>query len=102
MSTQACSSREAHNDWKYFSLISSVFVAVLLISNTVGVKVISVFGFNLPGGIILFPVSYILGDILTEVYGYKASRKIIWTGLFCAVLMSFSYYAVQLLPAASF
>lgn len=88
--------------WKYFSLISSVFVAILLISNTVGVKVVDVFGLNLPGGIIVFPVSYIFGDVLTEVYGYRASRRIIWTGLACAVMMSGVYYVVEQLPAASF
>jgi queuosine precursor transporter len=96
------SQQDASNNWRYFSVISSVFVAVLLISNTVGGKIIHIFGLNLPGGIVLFPISYIFGDVLTEVYGYRASRKIIWTGLGCAVLMSFVYYLVQVIPPASF
>lgn len=92
---------DRHN-WRYFSIISSIFVAILLISNTVGTKVFSVFGLNLPGGILVFPISYIFGDILTEVYGYKASRRIIWTGLGCAAFMAVVYYIVQWLPPAAF
>lgn len=88
--------------WKYFTLVSSVFVAVLLISNTVGTKVFSVFGLNLPGGVVVFPIAYIFGDILTEVYGYRASRSIIWTGLACNVLMALAYLVVENLPPAVF
>lgn len=88
--------------YRYYSLISSLFVAVLLISNTVGVKIIAVGGLEISGGIVVFPISYIFGDILTEVYGYKAARRIIWTGLGCAVLMSTTYYLVEFLPAAPF
>jgi queuosine precursor transporter len=96
------SERQHKNEWQYFSIVSSVFVATLLISNTVGGKVFTLYGLNLPGGVIVFPISYIFGDILTEVYGYKASRKIIWTGLGCLVLMSVIYYTVQMLPPAAF
>ena len=88
--------------WKYFTLVSSVFVAVLLISNTVGTKVFSVFGLDLPGGVIVFPIAYIFGDILTEVYGYRASRSIIWTGLACNLLMVAVYLIVEELPPAAF
>lgn len=89
-------------NWKYFNLISAVFVAILLISNTVGGKIISVCGLNLPGGIVVFPISYIFGDVLTEVYGYRASRRVIWTGLGCAIMMSLVYLLVEILPPASF
>jgi queuosine precursor transporter len=95
-------SRQHTHKWQYFSFISSIFVATLLISNTVGGKVFTILGLNLPGGVIVFPISYIFGDILTEVYGYKESRKIIWTGLLCLVLMSITYYIVQILPPAVF
>jgi len=88
--------------WRFFPYVGCLFVAVLLIANTVGGKVVSVFGLNLPGGIVIFPISYIFGDVLTEVYGFRASRRIIWTGLFCNALMSFVYLAVQYLPAAPF
>jgi uncharacterized integral membrane protein (TIGR00697 family) len=89
-------------NWRYFSVVSSVFVAVLLISNTVGVKLFSVGPLNLPGGIVVFPISYIFGDVLTEVYGYRESRKIIWTGLACVVLMAAVYLLVEILPPAPF
>jgi queuosine precursor transporter len=94
--------KDTFHEWRYFSIVSSVFVATLLISNTVGGKIFTFYGLNLPGGVIVFPISYIFGDILTEVYGYKASRKIIWTGLGCLVLMSAIYYVVQTLPPAVF
>jgi hypothetical protein len=86
--------------YKYFSIISSVFVAVLLISNTVAAKLFSLGPFIFTGGILVFPISYIFGDILTEVYGYARSRRIIWTGFACLLLMSLTYWIVGLLPAA--
>ncbi len=87
---------------KYFLYIAILFVAVLMISNTVAVKLIQIGPFIFSGGIFIFPISYILGDILTEVYGYKASRKIIWSGFAALVLMSFCYFLVQLLPSPVF
>ncbi len=78
------------------------FVATLLISNTIVSKLVQIGPFSVAGGIILFPVSYIFGDILTEVYGYRASRKIIWLGFGCLIFMSLMYAIVQHLPAASF
>lgn len=78
-----------------------LFVAVLLISNIASTKIV-VFGpFTFDGGTLLFPLSYIFGDILTEVYGYKKSRKVIWTGFFCAALMSAILFIVGKLPAAA-
>jgi queuosine precursor transporter len=85
---------------KYFSIVSSVFVAVLLISNTVATKLFSLGPFIFTGAIFVFPISYIFGDVLTEVYGYNKSRRIIWTGFFCLVGMSIIYWVVGLLPPA--
>lgn len=85
---------------KYFSIISSIFVAVLLISNTVATKLFSLGPFIYTGAVLIFPLSYIFGDILTEVYGYSRSRKIIWTGFGCLILMSLVYWVVGLLPPA--
>lgn len=82
--------------------VAIAFVAVLMISNTVAVKLITIWGFTFTGAIFIFPVSYIFGDILTEVYGYKESRKIIWAGFFALVFMSICYYFVQVLPASPF
>jgi queuosine precursor transporter len=87
---------------KYYLYVAIAFVVVLMISNTVGTKVVQIGPFVLAGAIFIFPFSYIFGDILTEVYGYKASRKIIWSGLAALVFMSFCYWFVQVLPAAVF
>jgi len=87
---------------KYFLYIAVLFVAVLMISNTVAVKLIQVGPFIFAGAIFIFPISYIFGDVLTEVYGYKATRKIIWSGFAVLVLMSLSYWFVQILPAPMF
>ncbi len=87
---------------KYFLFIGILFVAVLMISNTVAVKLVQIGPFVFAGAIFIFPISYIFGDILTEVYGYKASRKIIWSGFAALVLMTFCYYFVQILPSPVF
>ena len=87
---------------KYFFFLGVLFVAVLMISNTATTKIIQLGPLSLPGGIILFPVSYIFGDILTEVYGYKAARKIVWSGFIALVLMAFVYWIVERLPAAPY
>lgn len=88
--------------YRYFDLVGMLFVAVLLITNTVGVKIIQVGPFSLPGGVLVFPIAYIFGDVLTEVYGYRASRRIIWSGLCLNFLMSLVYAAVGALPHPSF
>ena len=73
---------------RYFSIISSIFVAILLISNTIATKLFSLGPFVFTGAIFVFPISYIFGDILVEVYGYSISRRIIWTGFACLIFMS--------------
>lgn len=87
--------------FKYYDLILGLFVAVLLISNVASSKVLDLGPFTFDGGTILFPISYIFGDILTEVYGYKRSRRVIWTGFFCAFLMSAVFMIVGKLPPAA-
>jgi queuosine precursor transporter len=89
-------------NYKYLSFITGIFTATLLISNTLDTKIFSFGPLNLPSGIILFPLAYIFGDVLTEVYGYAASRKVIWTGFISLLLMIFTYEGARLLPAASF
>jgi uncharacterized integral membrane protein (TIGR00697 family) len=73
--------------YRYYDKIMVLFVAVLMISNIVATKIFKVFVFNFSGGVILFPISYIFGDILTEVYGYARSRAVIWMGFFCSALL---------------
>ncbi len=86
--------------YRYFDIVMALFVAVLLISNTASSKILNLGPFTFDGGTILFPLSYIFGDILTEVYGYRQSRRVIWTGFFCAALMAAVYAVVGALPPA--
>lgn len=86
--------------FRYFSIISTLFVAMLMISNIVATKLFSIGPLIFTGGILVFPLTYIFGDILTEVYGYSRSRKIIWTGFFALIFMSFIFWIVGLLPPA--
>ena len=85
----------------YFDIIMALFVAVLIISNIAATKMLKLGPFTFDGGTILFPLSYIFGDILTEVYGYKRARRVIWTGFFCTFLMAAILMIVgKLTPAA--
>ncbi|MBI4762775.1 MAG: queuosine precursor transporter [Chloroflexota bacterium] len=91
--------------YKYFDLIMVVFVTVLILSNVASSAKIIDLGFSLfrlpmafDAGTILFPVSYIFGDILTEVYGYKRSRRVIWTGFACLALSAVIFGIVRALP----
>jgi uncharacterized integral membrane protein (TIGR00697 family) len=87
--------------YKYFDLIMALFVAVLLISNVASSKILELGPFTFDGGTILFPISYIFGDILTEVYGYRRSRRVIWVGFGCAGLMAGVFALVGALPPAA-
>jgi len=88
-------------NYKYLGTISVFFVSVLLISNIASTKIVDLKWFVFDGGTLLFPLSYIFGDILTEVYGYKNSRSVIWMGFFMALLMSVIFIIVGKLPPAS-
>ncbi|MDP3245273.1 MAG: queuosine precursor transporter [bacterium] len=87
--------------FKYFDLIMAFFVAVLLISNVASTKILQFGPFTFDGGTLLFPLSYIFGDILTEVYGYGRSRRVIWMGFLMTFLMAVVFIIVGKLPAAS-
>ncbi len=87
-------------NYKHLGTIAVFFVAVLLISNVASTKIVDFGPLTFDAGTLLFPLSYIFGDILTEVYGYKQSRKVIWLGFFCALLMSIVFIVVGKLPAA--
>jgi uncharacterized integral membrane protein (TIGR00697 family) len=83
-----------------FVIVAGLFIACLLTANIVGVKFVS-FGFvGLPAAVILFPFSYIFGDILTEVYGYRTARKVIWLGFGCNLIFVIFAYLAQILPPA--
>jgi uncharacterized integral membrane protein (TIGR00697 family) len=89
-------------NYRYLPLIAGVFTATLVISNTIATKIISVGPINLAAGIILFPIAYVFGDVLTEVYGYSASRKVIWAGVISQIVMVISYALAGALPPADF
>jgi uncharacterized integral membrane protein (TIGR00697 family) len=97
---------ESPRRYKYFDLIMAAFVTVLLCSNLIGVQKVSYVRLPIIGeyiygaGVLFFPISYLFGDILTEVYGYKRSRRVIWAGFGAMVFASFMSYIVTSLPAA--
>lgn len=92
--------------YKYYDLIMAAFVAVLLCSNLIGVQKVSYVNLPFYGeyifgtGVLFFPISYLFGDILTEVYGYARSRKVIWAGFGALVFASLMAYVVTALPPA--
>ena len=86
--------------YRYFDLVMAAFVAVLLISNIASNKIVTLGPFTYDAGTLLFPLSYIFGDVLTEVYGYRRSRRVIWTGFAAAALMAVVLWVVTLIPAA--
>jgi uncharacterized integral membrane protein (TIGR00697 family) len=87
---------------KWFVLVSAIFVTCLITANIIAVKLASIAGFILPAAIIIFPLSYIVGDILTEVYGYRQARQVIWLGFLCNLLAVVAIWLGGLLPPVSF
>ena len=86
--------------YRYLDFITASFVAVLIISNIASTKIVDLGPFTFDGGTLLFPLAYIFGDILTEVYGYARSRRVIWTGFFWLLVMAVVLTVVDRLPAA--
>ncbi|HEV2582590.1 MAG TPA: queuosine precursor transporter [Ktedonobacteraceae bacterium] len=86
----------------WFVVIAAIFVTCLITANIIAVKLILFLGFLVPAGIIVFPLSYLFGDILTEVYGYSAARRVIWLGFACNLLAVIAIYIGGLAPAAPF
>ncbi len=91
--------------YRFLDLIMAFFVTVLIVSNIASSAKIVDWGIRLFGvplafdaGTLLFPISYIFGDILTEVYGYRASRRVIWTGFACLALSALVFGVVRVLP----
>src|ERR1044071_5237400 len=79
----------ARRHFRYFEYALAAFVAILLLSNLIGAaKLATVGGFTFGAGILFFPVSYVLGDVLTEVYGYARARWVIWAGTAAVLFMA--------------
>ena len=85
--------------FRYLDALTTAFVVILLVSNLVAQKIVRIGPFSTSGAIILFPITYIFGDIFTEVYGYAASRRAIWLGFFGTALMYGIAALVIALPA---
>ncbi|MCM8746511.1 queuosine precursor transporter [Thermomicrobium sp. CFH 73360] len=88
---------------RWFVAITALFVTTLITSNIVAVKIVDVWGLYVPAGTVtVFPLAYIFGDVLTEVYGYRRARLVIWLGFACNLLAVAAFTATQYLPAAPF
>lgn len=86
----------------WFTAIVSLFVTTLVVSNIIAVKLFQLGGLVLPAAVVLFPISYIVGDVLTEVYGYARARRVIWTGFGCNLVAVAAIWAAMALPPAPF
>jgi len=83
-------------------IITAIFITCLITANIIAVKVISLGPVILPAAIFVFPLSYIFGDVLTEVYGYRWARKVIWLGFICNLIFVIFIWVGQVLPPAPF
>jgi uncharacterized integral membrane protein (TIGR00697 family) len=83
-----------------FVVVATLFVTCLITSNIIIAKQISIGGIVLPAAIIIFPLSYIIGDILTEVYGYRQARRVIWLGFLCNLIAVVAIWIGKILPPA--
>ncbi|MES2288434.1 MAG: queuosine precursor transporter [Pseudomonadota bacterium] len=96
------SARDVGRDgFRYFDFVMAAFVAILLLSNVIGAaKPAQVWGFTFGAGILFFPLSYVIGDVLTEVYGYGRARRCVWAGFVAVLFMAFMSWVVVSLPPA--
>lgn len=98
-----------HHRFKYYDFAMAAFVAILICSNLIGAaKLVQLFEFNIGSwnvgmfgaGILFFPLSYVLGDVLTEVYGYARARRVVWAGFAAVLFMAFMAWVVVSMPPA--
>ena len=95
------SEAKAPKHYKYYDLVMATFVTGLLCANVIGAgKVTTFYGFSFGAGVLFFPISYLFGDILTEVYSYARARRVVWTGFAALCFASFMAWAVVQLPPA--
>lgn len=91
----------ARRHFRYFDYVMASFVAILLLSNLIGAAKLAQFdGYTFGAGILFFPVSYVIGDVLTEVYGYANARRCVWMGFFALIFMAFMSFVVVAMPPA--
>ncbi|MEK7623083.1 MAG: queuosine precursor transporter [Patescibacteria group bacterium] len=90
------------NNGRFLQFISALFVTCLIISNIIAVKIGAFGSYFLPVAVILFPLTYVIGDVLTEVYGYAVARRVIWTGFLCNLVAVLAIWISIQIPAAPF
>jgi hypothetical protein len=100
LSHEPMASRAGASPW--LVLIIALFITSLITANIIAVKLIVIGGVVLSAAIVIFPVSYIVGDVLTEVYGYRTARRTIWLGFACNLVAVAAIWAAGALPAAGF
>lgn len=91
---------ENRKNFKYYNIITIAFITCLITSNLAATKLWQIGTLILPGGMLVFPLLYVLNDILTEVYGFTASRRVIWVALFCNLFVTVILFIVVQLPPA--
>ena len=97
--TRIAGSTGARRHFRYFDFMMAAIVTILLLSNLIGAaKLSTLAGVTFGAGILFFPVSYVLGDVLTEVYGYANARRCVWTGFFALIFMAFMSFVVVAMP----
>jgi hypothetical protein len=101
MSEQAPRASGDRRSYRYYDLVMASFVTVLLCADVIGAaKVARLWGFTFGAGVLFFPISYIFGDVLTEVYGYARARKVVWAGFGALAFASFMSWAILAFPPA--
>jgi uncharacterized integral membrane protein (TIGR00697 family) len=92
----------ARRHFRYFDYVMAAFVAILLLSNLIGAsKLATLGGVTFGAGILFFPLSYVIGDVLTEVYGYANARRCVWMGFAALLFMAFMSFVVVAMPPAA-
>jgi len=84
--------------YKYLPLLTALYVSTLLISNTIALKIITIWGFSIPVGILCFPIAYIVNDVLAEVYGFAVAKKVVIYGFIGLFLMVVIYHFARIIP----
>ncbi len=92
----------ASKGYRWFDLFVALFVTTLVVSNIIAAKLMAIGPWVLPAAVILFPIAYIVGDVLTEVYGYARARRVIWLGFFANLVAVAAIWVGGRLPAAPF
>jgi len=90
------------NQGYYLEIFSIGFIVTMLVANIIAVKMLQIGPFTIPAGTIIFPINYIINDVLTEVFGYKIARRVIWMGFFSNLFLVVVVYIAQILPPAPF